>query len=496
MADHTSAVDGADHRSAFNDLVRHLSGYVCEPGSRDYAHVVAIDNGRTRTEPAYVIRANSYDDVKHAITFARKTGLPLTVRGGGHSAAGYCLNWGGVVLDLGLMKAMTLDRDSDRLTVQMGATWSDVYNYVANHPGLIPVGGGCLTVGLPGFLLGGGYSFVSRSYGLGSDNVTEIKLVDAAGKLRTLTATADADDRELFWACRGGGGGNFGVAVEMTLKLHRPPTATMLGGELSFPLERAEHVIAAYDAWAEGAPDAMAAYGYIGYDTDPTEPTRKIPTFRITPVYNGEFADGVDLLRPMLRLKPLATQLYAMPLPTWEAAFGKATLVRNRLAYIRSGVIGNQGWTQKMIEALLKHSETAPSKDSFVVWTHGRGQVCAEDRRDQGPYPHRDKRYVFELKAIWNNPTETRDNVEWAFDYGEALKNDFHGAYVNYIDPLQKDWATAYYGGNLKRLKDIKHKADPGPHSFFRFQQSVDSDYKPNLDSRPFDLSPLNRTLY
>ncbi|WP_369170531.1 FAD-dependent oxidoreductase [Streptomyces sp. R28] len=483
-----------DVRSAANRLSRKLSGYICEPGNAEYAKVVAIDNGRTRTPPAYVIRANSSHDVTLAVAFARETGLPMTVRGGGHSAAGYCLNRGGIVLDLGLMKAMKLDKDKQQLTVEMGATWNDVYKFVAAKASpLIPVGGGCLTVGLPGFLQGGGYSFVSRSYGLGSDNVTMIRLIDSHGTPRTLTAEAeDQHDRDLFWACRGGGGGNFGVAVEMTLQLHAPPAETVLGGQLSFPLDRAEEVIAAYDAWAAQVPAAMAAYGYVGHDVDPAEPTRKIPTFRITPVFNGAYADGVEHLRPMLKLSPIEVRLYSVPLPALEMTIGRSTLVRDRLAYIRSGMIrDDKGWQSQTIKDLHKAMAAAPSKDSFVVWTHGRGKVLKPDCADLGPYPHRDKRYVFELKAIWNDPADTRLNVEWAYQLGEKLSPALDGAYVNYIDPLQKDWAKAYYGSSLPRLKQIKKDADPT--GFFRFQQSVDSDFEPDV-TPPLDLSPLNRT--
>jgi FAD/FMN-containing dehydrogenase len=483
-----------DFSSAVNALARRLSGYVCEPGSAEYDKVVAIDNGRTRTPPALVIRANAVADVRQAILFARDTELPMTVRGGGHSAAGYCLNRGGIVLDLGLMKGMRLDRDKKQLTVQMGATWSDVYGYVARDAaGLIPVGGGCLTVGLPGFLQGGGYSFVSRSYGLGSDNVTRIELVDASGTLRTLTAdAADPLDKDLFWACRGGGGGNFGVAVEMTLQLHKPAATTVLGGQLSFPLKRAEEVIPAYDTWAAALPDPMAAYGYVGNDPDPAEPTRKIPTLRITPVYNGNYADGIELLRPMLKLGPFGVQLHSVTLPALEMAIGRSTLIRDRQAYMRSGMIGETGWTTEMIKAVQERMDCAPSPDSFVVWTHGRGKVLKPDCTDLGPYPHRDKQYVFELKAIWNDPADTRRNVEWAYDYGEALSSQFHGAYVNYIDPLQRDWAKAYYGDSLEPLRRIKKAVDPD--RFFRFQQSVDSDFEPDVAHRPLDLSPLNRT--
>ncbi|MET9734804.1 FAD-binding oxidoreductase [Streptomyces sp. NPDC006458] len=486
-----------DPHAAVANLARRLSGYVCEPGSAEYAKVVAIDNGRTRTPPALVVRANSYADVREAILFAQDRGLPMTVRGGGHSAAGYCLNRGGIVLDLGLMRGMTLDKGKDQLTVQLGATWADVYGYVdrSARP-LIPVGGGCLPVGLPGFLQGGGYSFVSRSYGLGSDNVTRIRLVTSDGEMHTLTADAKEKlDRDLFWACRGGGGGNFGVAVEVTLQLHRPPAATVLGGGLSFPLERAEEVIPAYDAWAKKLPDAFAAYGYVGHDPDPAEPTRMIPSFRITPVYNGAYADGIAHLQPMLKLNPFDVRLYSVPLPTLEMAIGRSTLVGDRNAYIRSGMIEEKpGWTTDMIKAVQKAMAASPSKESFVVWTHGRGKVNDKSLAGQGPYPHRDKLFVFELKSIWGDPADTRANVEWAFDFGEALKKDFHGAYVNYIDPLQQDWAKAYYGSNLERLREIKKAADPDP-AFFTFQQSVDSAFEPDVKNRPLDLAPLNRTL-
>lgn len=483
-------------RTAVDALTRRLSGYVCEPGTAEYGQVLAIDNGRTRTPPALVVRANSTEDVRQAILFARDQKLPMTVRGGGHSAAGYCLNRGGIVLDLGLMKAMSLDRETMRLTVQMGARWEDVYAFVDRDARpLIPIGGGCLTVGLPGFLQGGGYSFVSRSYGLGSDNVTRITLVTADGELHTLTADADdKTDQDLFWACRGGGGGNFGVAVEMTLQLHEPAAGTVLGGSLSFPLERAEEVVGAYDAWAKDLPDAFAAYGYVGNDPDPTEPTRRIPTFRITPVYNGAYADGVEHLRPMLALGPYDVRLYSVSLPLLEMAIGRSTLVGDRLGYIRSGVIPQSGWTADMIRDVRDAMAASPSQDSFIVWTHGRGKVADPALADQGPYPHRDKLYVFELKSIWDDAADTRANVEWAFDVGERLKDDFRGAYVNYIDPLQENWATAYYGDNLARLRQIKKAVDPEP-AFFRFQQSVDSPFEPDVGTRPLDLSPLNRTL-
>ncbi len=481
------------HTRALDTFARRLSGYVCEPGTPDYLGTLGIDNGRVRLPPALVVRPRSAADIALTISFARDSALPMTVKGGGHSAAGYCLNRGGIVLDLSLMKAMTLDREQRLLHVQMGATWEDVYGFLAaDGTGLVPVGGGCLTVGLAGFLLGGGYSFLSRSYGLGSDNVVDIDLVTADGRHRHLAADAADDlDRDLFWACRGGGGGNFGVATAMTLRLHKPPTPKLLGGQISYPIANAPGIIEEYNSWIRDLPDAMAVYGYFGNDPDPARPGEKVPVFRLTPVYNGPYADGIELLQPMLRHETVQAQLFAMTLPDWETAMGTSTLVDDRLAYMRSGVLAEGGLDGRFVSTCLEFMASAPSADSFVVLPQGGGAV-AKAGPGEGSYAHRAGQHIFEVKSIWRGQQGMRANVEWAYDFGEQLRPGFTGAYLNYIDPLLTGWQDAYYAGNYQRLLDIKHRADPD--RFFHFQQAIGSDFEPRAE-RPLDLSPLNRTI-
>lgn len=474
-------------------LQRELSGVVALPDSATYDQALDIDNGRVRLPPAFVVAPRSAEDVTRTLRFAAEEGLPLTVKGGGHSAAGYCLNRSGVVLDLSLMKAMSLDAEKQTVRVQLGARWEDVYRYLtASGTGLIPVGGGCLTVGLPGFLLGGGYSFASRSYGMGSDNIVSIDLVTADGRHRHLTEDADsAEDRELFWACRGGGGGNFGVALAVELGVHRPNTPNMLVGQVSYPLENAQEVIGTYNEWIQTVPDELACYGYLGHETDPADPTRTVQTFRITPVYNGAYAEGIELLRPMLRFAPVSVELYDMPLPAFEEKIGTSTLVGDRQAYIRSGVMPAGGMTADVIDIYQRFMDDAPSTDSFVVWTHAGGKV-SEIPAESSAFPHRDGRFIFELKSIWTQQEDMRGNVEWAFAFGEALRPHFSGAYVNYIDPLLPGWREMYYGAHYERLLNIKKRVDPD--GFFSFQQAVGSDFEPSV-SEPLDLSPLNRTV-
>jgi len=196
-------------QSALDRLKQELSGYVLLPGTPEYAMAVQIDNGRVQQQPTVIVQASGEKDVVTTLRFAQQQGLKLTVLGGGHSATGYCLNTGGVVLDMSLMKAMSLDAKQRTLRVQMGALWSDVYAYMMNSgTGLIPVGGGCLTVGVPGFVQGGGFSFASRSYGISADNLLSLKIVTADGALRHISgASKSKEEIDLFWALRGGGGG-------------------------------------------------------------------------------------------------------------------------------------------------------------------------------------------------------------------------------------------------------------------------------------------------
>ena len=479
--------------SAGGELQARLSGTVLGPGDAGFAAALEIDNGRVDLVPAYVVQPRSAQDVALALQFAGQRSLPLTVKCGGHSAAGYSLNSGGLVLDLSLMKAMHLDRDAELVRVELGARWTDVYDFLFDsHTGLIPVGGGCLTVGLAGFLLGGGYSFTSRSYGLGSDNMVSLDLVTPDGLLHHLHDGVESpEDQELWWACRGGGGGNFGVAVAVELRVHQPPTHTMLVGEIVYPLAAGQDVIGTYNEWVQRLPDAMAVYGFLGRMPDPAEQGQQVPTFRITAVFNGEHADGIDLLGPMLRLPMIQSNFYDMVLPLWEDQIGKSTLVGDRQGYIRSGIVPYGGMTPDVVDIYQQFIGDAPSPDSFVVWTHGGGAI-SQVAPDATAFVHREPGFIYELKSIWTGLADTRRNVEWAYEFGEALGPHFAGAYANYIDPLLVDWPEKYYATNYDRLLQIKQTVDPG--RLFAFQQGIGSDFRPS-GVQPLDLSPLNRTV-
>ncbi|MCV9928226.1 FAD-binding oxidoreductase [Flavobacterium sp. LS1R49] len=480
---------------AIQELTRELSGYILQPGDSDYEEAIHIDNGRIQFRPRLIIFPAVVEDVKLGLKFAIAHNLPFSIKGGGHSAAGYCLNEGGVVIAMKNLNRITFNHKKETVTAEMGVIWYDVYKFMqATNTGLIPVGGGCPTVAPPGFMLGGGYSFVSRSYGMSIDNLESLKIVTPDGELRHIGINSkSAEDIDLFWACCGGGGGNFGIVVEMEMRVRKPHSKKMLVGQIRYPLEMAQDVLGYYNEWVETVPDAMAVYGFMGNQKDLIDKTTNVKVLGLTPVFNGDCEEGIDLLQGLLKLKPINADLYNMTLPDWEFFNGYTTRVAGRSSYIRSTILPKGGMNNKVAKVIIDSMTNAPSPDSFAVWTHAGGAI-ENVASDATSYVHRDCRFVPEIKAIWDldKPGDTLKNVEWAYEFFERLSDagNATGAYVNYIDPLQHNWAKKYYGDNYKRLLDIKKKVDP--NNYFSFQQSVGSPFNPTKELT--DISPINRT--
>jgi hypothetical protein len=473
-------------------LREELTGTLLQPGSAAYAAATTIDNGRIRLQPGVVVLAATTRDVIQTLLFAQRHETKFTVRSGGHSAAGYCLNQGGLVLDMTAMKGKAFDAHKRTLHAQIGNTWSDLYVYLTSTgTGLVPVGGGCPTVGIPGFMLGGGVSFVSRSYGLSVDNLVSMDIVTPDGQYRRISAdSASPEEQELFWACRGGGGGNFGIVVSLELRLQKPNTERMLVGQIRYPLEIAEDLLGFYNEWVQSAPDELAVYGYMGNAVAPAHPQQGMKSIGLTPIFNGDTARGMELIAPILKFRNISINLYEMTLPDFELMNGSVTLVKGRQAYIRSAFLPPQGFNADVARIMPDFMRRAPSADTLMVWSHCGGKVC-DVQPEQTAYWHRGAQFLWEVKAIWTDDWQAVDNVDWAYAFGDALEPHMSGAYVNYIDPLLRDWQTKYYGENYARLCKAKSHWDPG--NFFRFQQSVGSDFQPSSD-KPLNLSPLFQT--
>lgn len=476
------------------DLVKLTEGTVIRVGDPGSDEPLNIDNGRISRPPYLIVIASSTKDVASVVRYCSARDIMLTTKSGGHSAAGYCLNSKGVVLDLSNLNTLQSSADGSALTAGMGSRWITVYDYLQQRKSeYMVVGGGCGTVGLGGYLLGGGYSFISRSFGLASDSITEMEVVAADGTIYHLRdGVENRNEADLYWALRGCGGGNFGVVTKAQLQLHKTAVPTLSMGVISFPIDRLLEAMTFYNSWVLTLPREMAVYGMLRRFPDQRNGGQPALFLHLNSTFNGSFTDAMALLKPLIDLRPVTMEFYTMTLPQWENFIGNGTSINGRSAYIRSAILPPGSLKEEVAKICSKYMTTAPSQDSFIVWTHAGGKI-REPLENVSSFAHRDGEFVFELKAIWDRstPQQTRPNVEWAVDFFDELERYSQGAYLNYIDPLLQDWQTKYYRHSYERLLGVKAHWDP-KHKF-AFQQGIGSAFSPTR-SRPLDLSPLLKT--
>ena len=222
------------------ELGTRMLGSVISPDDSGYENARRIWNHAIDKHPALVLRCSGVADVISGVQFACSEGLPVAIRGGAHSVAGFSTCDGGVVLDLSAMAAVRVDPRGRRALAQGGATWRQFDHETQAH-GLATTGGLVSSTGLGGFMLGGGVGHLVRKHGLACDNLLSAEVVTAEGELGRASEDENAD---LFWALKGGGG-NFGVVTELELALH-PVGPVVLGGVVFYPGQDAAQLLAGW----------------------------------------------------------------------------------------------------------------------------------------------------------------------------------------------------------------------------------------------------------
>ena len=218
-------------------LARLVDGPVIGPASARYHQARLGYNERfDGVHPLGIVQPASVADVRQVVGWSRKTGIRVAVRSGGHSYAGYSTT-NGLVVDLRRLSSIRIDTSTGIATIGAGARLIDIEAALARRGRAIP-SGSCATVGIGGLALGGGVGLASRKFGTTSDNIVGLGIVTADGRYRTCSATENAD---LFWACRGGGGGNFGVVTHFAFRTH--PVSTVSYFFAGWPWSQAAEVI-------------------------------------------------------------------------------------------------------------------------------------------------------------------------------------------------------------------------------------------------------------
>ena len=249
-----SALAPRANRVSISEIRQLVKGRVVGPGDESYDAARTVFYGGIDRRPAGIVLATDAADVARVVSLARDKGLELAVRSGGHSTAGHSVTEGGILLDLGGMKALQIDAAARTAWTEPGLTGGE-YTLAAHAHGLATGFGDTGSVGIGGLTLGGGVGYLVRKFGLTIDDLLAAEIITADGQKLPLNAESNPD---LFWAIRGGGG-NFGVVTRFQFRLH--DLKNVYGGMLVLPATPA--VIAGFVSAAQSAPDALSTIANI-----------------------------------------------------------------------------------------------------------------------------------------------------------------------------------------------------------------------------------------
>jgi FAD/FMN-containing dehydrogenase len=479
----TTATPAGPTAADWTALGRGLAGRLVRPGEAGYDTARQLfDPRHDQVRPAGVAYCASPADVAECVRFAGRFRVPVTARAGGHSYAGWSTGTG-LVIDVTPMHQLGTDRDT--VTVGAGIRHADFYAGLSAHGVAVP-GGSCPTVGLGGLVLGGGVGVVSRAYGLASDNLLGARVVTADGRVRDCSAGQDPD---LFWACRGGGGGNFGVATSFRLRTRPAPAVTLF--YLAWPWSRAARVVDAWQGWAPHAPDPLWSTCKLLAGGG-----RGAPTAFAAGTFLGSAADTQPLLDQLVArvgVDPsghsLRTQAY-LPAMLTEAGCGGRTVTE---CHLPSQLAGGRLSRESEVAASHFFGRPVPAAGlaAMVAGVQARGRIGgggeggismdalggAVNRVAPGAtaFVHRDSLFLAQLTSTWAagaEATAVADQRRWLTGFRDTLAPYANGeAYQSYIDPTLRGWQRAYYGANYDRLARIKAALDPG--SLFHLPQGV-----------------------
>jgi FAD binding domain/Berberine and berberine like len=467
-------------------LGRSLSGTLVRPGDPTYSTATELFNPKFDSiSPAGVAYCDTPSDVATCISFVKDHALPFATRSGGHSYGGYSSSNGGLVIDVTRQSSVQLSGPT--ATVGAGARLVDVYATLGAS-GVALAGGSCPTVGIAGLAMGGGLGVVDRQFGLTCDNLVSATVVLASGKIVTCSASEEPD---LYWAIRGGGGGNFGVVTDFTFDVH--PIGALGLFTLVWPFSNASAVIEAWQSWAPSAPNEI--WSNCQLLNSQSTPSGTGPAARVTGVSVGLLStlqQQVSSFISSVGATPfnhfVGSDSYPNAMLVEAGCDGDTVaechlpsqnpagmLTRSPFA-AKSDFLGSSLETaglSALIGAVENRESSSLAGGGIVLDAAGGAinQVAA----DATAFCHRDALASIQYSAGWATgapPNVVEANLQWLQSAWQAMRPYVNGqAYQNYIDPTLVDWQQAYYGQNLSRLKQVKATYDS--YDLFKFAQSI-----------------------
>jgi FAD/FMN-containing dehydrogenase len=458
--------EGRLDAAALSELEKSFQGQLVRPGDPGYDEYRKVWNASIDRLPALIARCANVADVVAAVRFARGAGVPVAVRGGGHSFPGLSVCDGGIVIDLGLMKGIRVDPEARTATAEAGVLLGELDRETQAFGLAVPAGIVTHT-GLSGLTLGGGIGWLMRKHGLTVDQLLAARLVTADGEV---VQASEQENADLFWGIRGGGG-NFGIVTEFEFRLN-PVGPMVLAGPIYWPMEESPRLLRFYRDWIAEAPDELMTIVVH----------RKAPAVSFVPeelhgrlivsvalCYAGSPDDGERVVRPLKSFgSPLLDLCEPKPFLDHQAMFDPS-FPHGWWYYMRACDVAEL--SDEVIDVTVDHSLRIRSpQTAFPIWQLG-GAVARADA-DATAFNGRGAGHTFNITAMTETADGFGEEQEWARSFWSALEPHHTSVYVNFLMEEGEERVRQAYGPQkYDRLKALKRKYDPD--NFFRLNQNI-----------------------
>ncbi|CAO3568871.1 unnamed protein product [Mortierella alpina] len=431
--------------------------------------------------PVAIYYPASNANVAAAIRCAAAYGVSVAPRSGGHSYEGYSVGGkdGSLVIDLKHFQQFSVDSTSGVAIIGAGTRLGPLYSKLWNAGNYLIASGVCPTVGIGGIALGGGIGMAARKYGMTTQNVVGMSLIDADGKVRRVSASANPD---LFWALRGAGGGSFGVVTEFQIQIHKAPPSMVIM-QLTYPLSTYRSVIHAFDTWGVSAPDDL----YAGLVFDRNNVTVYVTFLGCSDAAQVAFAPFISLAGEPRQMNTIELSWY-QAVTRMGGKYG-GTLESpdlSRFRYHRGrSLVYRKPMSVKEMDTIYKYLHTVPAPkgglETYVVFEMWGGKINRPDHPPSAFDNHRNVTYSVQFGVVWNFSdaefgSDCLECMHWSRLLAQEMQAAYSSgpnleAYQNYMERDLPNAMFAYYGDNLPRLQTIKESVDP--HNVFSFPQSI-----------------------
>ena len=449
-----------------------LTGRIVRPGDDGYRTASDSWNLLFRHDPAVIVFAQETNDVVHALTWARQNDVAVRVRSGGHCLEGWSSVDQGIVIDVSEMKSVAIDPATNTAVVGAGLNQLEALTALGTAGFAAPTGTEG-TVGLVGATLGGGFGLLTRMFGMASDNLLAAEIVvasnDGGAKAITVDEHTNAD---LLWALRGAGNGSFGVVTSMTYRIH-PLTQTVY---LTATWPGLGDLPAVFDAWQRCAPrtdDRLTSQ----LEISPAE------IQLVGLLAGGSVEEASQLLAPILSIgSPDVVTRDA----DWADTYANFQIptVDEPVNWKFNSQFIVEPYPAEAIDLISAFLSKAPTPQCNYFTNAFGGVVTRSEPVGGSAFAHRNALFYAEPGAGWGGARgdvvnarpatpapRTSECLTWVAEFTEALAPYVDGAYANVPNAGMADWATAYWGANVDRLRAIKSKCDPD--DVFSFEQSI-----------------------